>query len=225
MGIKYESQGGGSIPTTSFTDSMISGGGALAGSAYWNVYSVGNGTAGVDVDAQVNPSVSGLVFGSGSGVNNNPTRVSWFPAGVDPAAVAAGSLTRGSFAQCTLVSRTAGIDCEVALITFGAPGTDAGYILQFQSESTNVGLHSGRGTVSLYTVRANVTTLAPGDILRLETRWTAASNSLRVLKNGAQVSIDTDVNASRPQGGQNGFALLGVFTGVVVIKDFSCGLL
>jgi hypothetical protein len=224
-GIKYESQGGGTIPVTSFADGMINGTGALAGPAYWNVYSIGNGTAGVDVDAQVNPSGVGLVFGSGSGVNNNPTRVSFFPASVDPAAVAAGSLTRGSFAQCTLVSRTAGVDCEVALMTFSAPGTDAGYILQFQSESTNVGLHMGRGSAVVYTIRANVTTLAPGDVLRIETTWAAGANTIRVFKNGALISTDTDVNASRPQGGQNGFGLLGVFTGVVVIKDFSCGLL
>jgi hypothetical protein len=225
VGIRYDGGGGAALPTTSFSDPMINSGGVLAGPLYWNVFSVGNGAAGVDVDSQLNGGATGLVFGSGSGVNNNSMRVSFFPASVDPAAVAAGSLSRGAFAQWTLVSRTAGIDCEVALCLFSSPGNDNGYILQAQSESTNVGLSMGRGTVVVYGIRANVMTLAPGDVLRFEARWSPASNNLRTFKNGVLQSTDTDVNAGRPQGGQSGFGYLGVFTGVMVMKDFSCGLL
>ena len=224
-GIRYDGGAGGSIPLTQFSDSMINTLGTLAGPAYWNVFSIVNGTAGVDIDAQLNSGALGMVFGSGSGINNNGMRASFFPASVDPNAVNAGSLTRGSFAQWTLVSRTVGIDCDVGLVLMGAPGTDQGYVLRTQSETVNQRLEVGaRGTVT-YTPRANCFNSAPGDIIRFEVRFSPASNEIRTYLNGVLQTVDIDNNAGRPQGGQCGFCYIGVFTGVLVMKNFSCGLL
>jgi hypothetical protein len=134
----------GITPTTSFSSTMKNLGGALAGTNFYACFSKGNGSAGVNIDAQINSGASGIVFGSGSGVNDNPTRVAFFPQAVDNNAMRAGCQTRGQFAQWTLVSRAAGIDCECPLICFGDPsGNDGGYILTVQSESTNVSLQQG----------------------------------------------------------------------------------
>lgn len=226
-GVRYDPGGGGALPTTSFADAFIGGGRSMAGPRYYSQFENPNGTAGVDVDAQLNFSGAGGIFGSGSGVNNNAMRATFFPSETDPNAVRAGSLTRGSFAQWTLVSRTVGIDCEAGLVVFAQSGGTvgaAGYWLNVQSESTNTGLVMGLGTAT-YTVRANCFANAPGDVIRMEARWSLASNDLRTFQNGVLRSTDIDVNASRPQGGLNAFGFYGVFTGVLVMKDFSCGLL
>lgn len=216
----------GSIPVTSFVNSLINLGGALCGTLFYACFSKNNGSAGANIDAQVNSGGAGLIFGSGSGVNDNPTRVTFFPQAIDNTAMRAGCATRGQFAQWTLVSRTAGIDCEAPLVCFGDPsGNDGGYTLTVQSESTNVGLASGTGNPALYTVRANCFTCVPGDVVRMEVNFATAQNTIRTYKNGVLQSTDTDNNAARPSNGLAGFALLGVFTGVLVFKDFSCGLL
>lgn len=216
----------GSRPVTSFSDTLFNTGGSLCGVNYVAVFSKGNGSSGPNIDAQINPSAGGLVFGSGSGVNDNPTRVQFYPQAVDIPAMRAGSQTRGQFAQWQLVSRTVGIDCECPLICFGDPsGNDGGYQLVVQSESINVQLLSGLGAASFYTVRANCFAAVPNDIVRMEVRFTPAQNTIQTFLNGVLQTTDTDNNGARPLSGIAGFGLQGVFTGVLVFKNFSCGLL
>ena len=226
MGIHYDPGGGGGLPVTSFSDTLFNTGGALLGVGYYSVFSKTNGSAGANIDAQVNPSAGGIVFGSGSGVNDNPTRVQFYPQAIDNTAMRAGCVTRGQFAQWTLVSRAAGIDCECPLICFGDPsGNDGGYMLTVQSESNNVSLISGLGNPSLYTIRAIAFACVANDVVRLEVNFASAQNTLRTYKNGILQSTDTDNNGARPLSGLAGFGLQGVFTGVCVFKNFSCGLL
>jgi hypothetical protein len=226
VGIHYDPGGGASPPVTSFSSTLFNTGAALCGTGFYAIFSKGNGSAGVNIDAQINPSAGGLVFGSGSGVNDNPTRVQFYPQTIDNTAMRAGCQTRGQFAQWTLVSRTAGIDCECPLVCFGDPsGNDGGYQLVVQSESTNVSVISGLGAVSFYNVRVNAFTCAPGDTVRMEVTFAAGANTIRTFKNGVLQSTDVDNNGARPLSGLAGFGLMGVFTGVLVFKDFSCGLL
>lgn len=226
-GIRYDGGAGAALPITSFSDPFIGAGRSMAGPRYYCQMENPNGTAGVDVDAQLNFSGAGGIFGSGSGVNNNAMRATFFPSETDPNAVRAGSLTRGAFAQWTLVSRAVGIDCEAGLIVFGQSGGGVNapcYWLNVQSETTNTGLNMGFG-MAVYAIRANCFANAPGDVVRIEARWSAASNDIRTFQNGVLKTTDIDNNAARPQGGLNAFGFYGVFTGVLVFKDFSCGLL
>ena len=223
--------GAGSSPgVTSTTDPFTTGhtGDAMAGPQYFANVSVGNGTAGVDIDAQLNWSGAGMVFGSGSGVNNNSMRITFYPSAVDWNEVLL-QASRGFFVQWTLVSRTAGIDAAWGGVAMGRSGTDTGYQFLIRSEAPNLEINMGLGSAVTYQVRAAAFAPIANDIIRIEVRPSAASNEIKTFQNGVLRSTDVDANAARPTVAAScvlwGWGCYGVFTGVLVCKDFSAGLL
>lgn len=187
------------------------------------VSSSDNGTAGVDIAAQLNIGGSGLTYGSGSGINNNSMRVQAYPVPIDWNRVRAKSATQGLFAEIQFVQRVVGIDAEPTLTIFMQPGGQTGYGLNFQSESANVSLFANLGNVAR--AISTPTTKANGDILRLEVRPSAASNEIKTFKNNILVRTDIDSDATRPTQGFYGLAFLGVFTGTVTMSNFRGGVL
>jgi hypothetical protein len=219
--------GGGNRPVTSFAD-LLTGVDRpfLIGNNWFTQFTSDSGVAMLSVAPELNIGGAGLIWGDGSAPNLNACNIGCYPSIVNRPAVVAGSVTRGEFAELTLVSRpipgnSAGIGPSVLM----NPGSDVQYLIQMESVNTNTVLF--RKDSGAYTVLvANCFANAPGDVVRLESRYVTGFPELRVYQNGVLKSTFLDNSGlGPPSGGQFGMFLSGVFTGQIVVKNFNGGLL
>jgi hypothetical protein len=179
-----------------------------------------------DVQAQVNIGATGLVYGSGSGINDLTMAINCFPSLVNRAAVVTKSAQNGIYAQLTLVSKPiVGVGAGIGPSVLMNPGSDVCYLIQWNSVNTNTALFRRESNGTYTVIRANCFTVALGDVGRLEARIVGGFPELRVYQNGILRSTDIDNSGLGPTSGQFGFSLSGVQTGQIVVSDFDGGTL
>lgn len=136
--------------------------------------------------------------------------------------VSALSLTRGLFSQVDLVSRTLPeVDCGPAV--WCAANSSNCYYLALPGAGLQIQI---RRDISSPVLLGALVTVAIGDRIRIESRFTASANDIRAYVNGALVDTVIDSSAGRPAGGGlYGIAFSGSDHGRAIFKNFSGGVL
>jgi hypothetical protein len=219
-------QSGGSPPRTSFSDTLI---GAdrpfVMGNNWFTQECLVSNLSWGEVQTQINIGASGLIYGTGSGINNSTMAINAFPSLVNRAAVVAKSIVTSIFAELTLDSNpVVGVTAGIGPAVLINPGSDVCYLIQWNSVNTNTVLFRRDSNGTYTTIRANCFTRALGDTCRLEAKIVGGFPQLKVYKNGALQSTDTDASGLGPVSGQFGISFSGVFTGQIVVKNFNGGI-
>jgi len=218
---------------TSFADTFVGADRPFyMGSAWWSVISA-RSALGTRLAADINIGGTGLVFGDGTGNNDNNLQATFSPVNVDNTAIQAQSPNRGAFVEWEFVSRPiVGNGCTVAIGVMTVPDQNIGYYWIFGSNdggtAPGVGKYTGNfaagvsfnGGVLLGNVAYTI-----GDVLRLEAIPETGLVRINTKKNGVVVSTGTDTGADRLTSGLYSITLLGVFTGKMIFKNFNAGLI
>lgn len=220
--------GAGSVPVTSFSDTLIGADRApYIGNNWCLVGSQSTAVSWATMAAYVNIGGSGFAFGDGVSGNNNATNVNAFPAPVDFNAIRAKSLTGGIFSQMKLVSRPiAGTNGAVGPMVGANPGDSTGYGLQLNSTNTNTVLFRMNGNGTFTSLNANVFTNSLGDVIRLELTISGSNCTLKSYQNGTLRDTTVDNSGLGPtSGGLFGMILYGMFNGQIVVSNYAGGTL
>lgn len=217
----------GGVPVTSFADTFIGVDRPFLIGDNWFTQMVDAMNVSVsECGTQINIGGTGLVYGTGSGINNSTMAINCFPSTVNRTVVVAKSLLQTTFAEFKLVSAPiAGTTAGIGPAVLMNPGTSLGYLIQLNSVNTNTVLFRRNANGTYTTIRANCFTRAAGDVVRLEALYVGGFPQLKVYQNGVLRSTDVDNSGLGPAaGGQFGFSFSGVFTGQIVISNFNGGL-
>jgi hypothetical protein len=216
--------GGGALPTTQFSDTLI---GAdqpfIFGDAWIPAFiSVDGTTVGTQLAGQVNRGATGLTFtGAGAFLGKG----FGFPFTMDLGTVN----TRRQFVQFQVVSNPAGI-ARLSGVCYANPNPTQYYEMLMVTEVSQLALNrvNGLGTTNLI-VQGPATAYVNGDILRMECDplTTPGTTTIRLFKNGVQIGATINDNAgARLFSGLTGLLCNGANPAVATtISNYSGGAL
>lgn len=195
----------------------------VLGNNWFDVYNQSSGVGESTLAAAVNCSVSGATFGAVG--TNAVSRVFFTPIPVDFAQIATKVYSGVTMFTETIWDGGAGggtsSDCGLSMM-YGPNNNeyDLNIIKNGQCDLYRGLIVNNAGAVQL---QANVCTIVAGDTLRMETNYTAATNTIRVYKNGVLQTTVTDSSVNRCNGFMYGIGFFGWNVSTQTWRTFSGG--